>query len=150
MCSKCHQVFIKTTCFAKVNKPFLYSSKCFSWWCFAFNLSTQSLWWEHLSANSLFSLGPAQLGQWGAPHPSPGSLSLGQPSWEGEKRNRKAFLGLHLQIPKQPSDQAMPNLDFYSLTRHVYYTGLLSRSDFMVNVSCTKAFPESAHWETGL
>lgn len=34
----------------------------------------------------------------------------------------------------------MPNLVFYSQTQHVYYTGLLSRSDFMVNVSFTKAF----------
>lgn len=147
MCSKCHQVFIKTTCFAKVNKSFLYSSKCFSWLSFTFNLSTQSLWWEHLSANSLFSLGPAQLGQWGTPHSSPKSLqlSLGQPSWEGEKGNKKAFLCLHLQISKQTSDQTMPNAGFCSQTQHVYYIGLLSRSDFRVNVSCTKAFPESAH-----
>lgn len=91
MCSKCHQVFIKTTCFAKVNKSFLYSSKCFSWLSFTFNLNTQSVWWEHLSDNSLFSLGPAQLGRWGTPHASPESLqlSLGQPFWEGEKWNKK-------------------------------------------------------------
>lgn len=59
MCSKCHRAFIKTTCSAKVNNSFLYSSKWFSLSFFTFNLSIQSLWQEKLQANSKFS---AQLG----------------------------------------------------------------------------------------
>lgn len=61
------------------------------------------------------------------------------------RKEEKGKKSITLQISKQISDQAMPNLRFYSQTQHVYYTGLVLYNDFMANISFTKEFPESAH-----
>lgn len=102
MCSKCHQAFIKTTCSAKVNNSFLYSSNWFSLSFFTFNLSIQSLWQEKLQSNSKFS---AQLGT--------GVV------WAERGTPLKSCSPLFLHC-------AVSNLTlfFFSQTQYVYYIGL--------------------------